>query len=48
MVPQYVSMIPLEKINIVPAELGADSGVCGALVLARKAYSNSYQTTYAA
>ncbi|HEX8367865.1 MAG TPA: ROK family protein [Pyrinomonadaceae bacterium] len=44
MVPQFVSMIPLEKINIVPAALGADSGVCGALVLARKAYSNSYQT----
>jgi len=44
MIPQFVSMIPREKINIVPAQLGAESGVCGALVLARKAYSNSYQT----
>lgn len=43
MIPQFVSMIPREKINLVPAELGAESGVCGALVLARKAYSNSYQ-----
>jgi glucokinase len=47
MIPQLVSMIPPEKINLVPAELGAESGVCGALVLARKAHSNSYQT-YAA
>jgi glucokinase len=44
MIPHFVSMIPREKINVVPAQLGAESGVCGALVLARKAYSNSYQT----
>jgi glucokinase len=44
MIPRFVSMIPPEKINLVPAQLGAESGVCGALALARKAYSNSYQT----
>ena len=41
--PQFVSMIPHEKINIVPAELGTESGICGALVIARKASSNSFQ-----
>lgn len=44
LLPQFVSMIPAEKINILPAELGSESGVCGALVLAKKAYSNVYQT----
>jgi glucokinase len=41
--PQFVSMIPHEKINIIPAELGTESGICGALVIARKAASNSFQ-----
>ncbi len=44
LIPNFVSMIPAEKINILPAELGSESGVCGALVLAKKAYSNAYQT----
>lgn len=44
LLPQFVSMIPAEKINILPAELGGESGVCGALVLAKKVYSNSFQT----
>ncbi len=44
MVPQFVSMIPADKINIVPAELATESGVCGALVLAKKAYSKKHQT----
>lgn len=44
LVPQFVSMIPTDKINILPAELGSDSGVCGALMLAKKASSNSFQT----
>lgn len=44
LVPQFVSMVPADEINIVPAELGAQSGVCGALVLAKKAYSQNYQT----
>ena len=43
LLPQFVSMIPAEKINILPAELGTESGVCGALVLAKKAYSNASQ-----
>ncbi len=37
LIPKYVSMIPADKINILPAELGNESGVCGALALAKKA-----------
>ncbi len=44
LVPQFVSMVPADKINILPAELGSESGVCGALVMAKKAYSNALQT----
>jgi len=44
LLPEFVSMIPVEKINILPATLGQESGVFGALVLAKKAYSNAYQT----
>ena len=40
LLPQFVSMIPADKINVIPAKLGSESGVCGALVLARKAFSN--------
>ena len=40
-VPQYVSMLPADKINIVPAELGKESGLHGALAIAEKAYSAS-------
>lgn len=47
LIPKYVSMIPAEKIKILPAALGAASGVCGALVLAKKAASNIYEKTYA-
>ena len=43
LLPQYVSMMPAEKINIIPAELGGESGVCGALVLAKKAYAETIQ-----
>ena len=32
----FVSMIPADKINILPAELGGESGVCGALVWRKK------------
>ena len=41
MIPQFVSMVPSEKIKITPAELGDESGVCGALVLAKKAAQNA-------
>ena len=44
LLPEFVSMIPAEKIKILPGELGDESGVCGALALAKKAYSNSLQT----
>jgi len=43
-VPQYVSMLPADKINIVPAELGKESGLHGALAIAEKAYSASLVT----
>lgn len=39
LVPEYVSMIPKDKINIVPAALGTESGLYGAIELARKALS---------
>ncbi len=44
LVPRFVSMIPADKIKILPAELGGESGVCGAIALARKAVANSVQT----
>lgn len=37
LLPEFVSMIPADKINVLPATLGGESGVCGALVLAKKA-----------
>ena len=40
LIPKYVSMIPADKILILPAELGSESGVCGALVLAKRAVTN--------
>lgn len=40
LLPAFVSMVPVDKINLLPAELGDESGVCGALVLAKKASSN--------
>ena len=44
LVPQFVSMMPADKIQIVPAELASESGVCGALVLAKKTYREKQQT----
>lgn len=43
MVPSYVSMVPKDKIKITAAALGGESGVHGALALARAAASNSRQ-----
>ena len=40
LLPNFISMIPTEKINILPATLGGESGVCGALGLAQKAVPN--------
>lgn len=44
LLPQFVSMIPADKINVLPAELGGESGVCGALALAKKGYTGTLQT----
>ena len=44
LIPEFVSMIPADKINILPAELAGESGVCGALVLAKRAYLQNIKT----
>ena len=41
--PDYISMVPMEKFKVLAAELGSRSGVCGALVLAKKAHLNSHK-----
>ncbi len=41
--PQFVSMIPIDKVAVLPAELGGESGVCGALALAKQVYLESCQ-----
>lgn len=38
LVPRFVSMIPANKIKILPAELGGESGVRGAVALAEKRF----------
>ena len=40
LLPQFVSTIAPEIINVRAAQLGDESGVCGALMLAGKAVSN--------
>jgi glucokinase len=35
-VPHFVSMVPPDKINIVPAQLGTESGLYGAVAIARE------------
>ncbi len=40
---RYVTMVPMDKVAVLPASLGSESGVCGALVIARQAYSNQLQ-----
>jgi len=47
LVPTFVSMIPAEYINIVPAALGQDSGLYGAVALA-KAEISKQVSKYAA
>jgi glucokinase len=44
LIPQFVSMVPVEKVEILPAALGNESGVCGALVLAKQIYATNLQT----
>ncbi|MEP6902674.1 MAG: ROK family protein [Actinomycetota bacterium] len=38
-----VTMLPIEKVEILKASLGSESGVCGALMLAQKAYEKNYE-----
>ena len=38
-----VTMLPIEKVEILKASLGSESGVCGALILAQNAYEKNYE-----
>jgi glucokinase len=38
-----VTMLPIEKVEILKASLGSESGVCGALILARHALKNKHE-----
>ena len=38
-----VTMLPIEKVKILKALLGSESGVCGALMLAQKVYEKNYE-----
>jgi glucokinase len=46
-VPGFVSMVPSSEIRIVPAELGLDSGVYGAVSIACTLLDSRARTTYA-
>lgn len=37
---ENVHMLPVEKVKILPASLGSESGVCGALILAQQVINN--------
>ncbi len=41
-----VSMVPIEKVEILKASLGSESGVCGALMLARRALKKIHENVY--
>lgn len=41
LIPEYVSMIPADRINIAPAALGTESGFRGAVAIAQTTYSRS-------
>ncbi len=41
-----VSMLPIEKVEILKASLGSESGVCGALMLARRALKKIHENVY--
>lgn len=46
-VPHFVSMVPADKINIVPARLGTESGLYGAVAIARELISPNSRSIYA-
>ncbi len=41
-----VTMLPIEKVEILKASLGSESGVCGALILARQAVKKMHENVY--
>jgi glucokinase len=41
-----VTMLPIEKVGILRASLGSESGVCGALMLGRRAVSKMHENVY--
>jgi glucokinase len=47
-VPRFVSMVPADEINIIPAQLGTESGLYGTLAIARELVSPNSLSIYAA
>ncbi|HVE59370.1 MAG TPA: ROK family protein [Pyrinomonadaceae bacterium] len=43
---KIVTMVPIEKVQILKASLGSESGVCGALILAANALKNTHENVY--
>jgi len=45
-IAKNVTMLPIEKVEILNASLGSESGVCGALMLAQQALQNTHENVY--
>jgi glucokinase len=45
-IAKNVTMVPIEKVQILKASLGSESGVCGALILARHALEKMHENVY--
>jgi len=45
-IEKNVSMVPVEKVEILKASLGSESGVCGALMLAQTALEKTHENVY--
>lgn len=45
-IAKNVSMVPIEKVEILRASLGSESGVCGALMLAQGTYQEKEENVY--
>ena len=45
-IAQNVSMVPIDKVEILRASLGSDSGVCGALMLAQRGLKEREEHVY--
>jgi glucokinase len=45
-IEKNVSMLPIEKVEILKASLGSESGVCGALMLAHRVLERVHENVY--